>query len=529
MKKNKITRALLGAGALTLMSLSPAQAQDADGASIIRERCTACHIDSGDADKPFSRISEQRKTPEGWMMTISRMQKLRGAVIPADEKRALVKYLADNQGLAPAETEGLRYVLEKEPNVLESFDPLIQETCVRCHSGARMALQRRTEDEWKWLVHFHMGQQPTAELHAGARDRDWFGIALNQVAPKLGQDYALNTQQWSQWQAATKQPLNGSWAMSGFLPQKGNFNADVVVTQTDKDHYELTLNGQYEDGSKLSGSGKAVVYTGYEWRASVTVDGVKMRQVLAASADGKTLTGRMFERDADVMGGPVTAVKANAITKISPSYIKQGERKLITISGNQLKGSVALGSGVKVIRVESRDKNHLTVLVEASRSAAVGSRNVQVGKTSSKAALAVYDQLARVDITPVESIARVGGAGGMIPKQKSWYRAVGYAAGQDGKPGTADDLRLGYMPATWSLKPFDEIAEHDDDIKYAGTIDSRGIFTPGDAGPNPDRKMSTNNVGNLAVVGTVQDGQQTVSAQTHLLVTVQKFVQALID
>ena len=123
----------------------------------------------------------------------------------------------------------------------------------------------------------------------------------------------------------------------------------------------------------------------------------------------------------------------------------------------------------------------------------------------------------------------MGGAGGPIPKQKSWYRAVGYAAGADGEPGTADDLRLGYMPAQWSLKPFDEIAEHDNDIQYAGTIDDRGIFTPGDAGPNPERKMSTNNVGNLTVIGTVQDGDQKISGESHLLVTVQKFVRALID
>ena len=79
------------------------------------------------------------------------------------------------------------------------------------------------------------------------------------------------------------------------------------------------------------------------------------------------------------------------------------------------------------------------------------------------------------------------------------------------------------------LKPFDEIAEHDNDIKYAGTIDKDGIFTPGDAGLNPERKMSTNNVGNLSVVGTVVDGGNSVQGEAHLLVTVQKFVKPVIE
>ena len=529
LKKNKITRALLGTGALTLAGLVPAQAQVADGESIIRDRCLACHTDTGNAAAPFSRISEQRKTPEGWMMTISRMEQQRGAAISAQEKRALVKYLADTQGLAPAETEGVRYVLEKEPNVMESFDPLLQETCVRCHSGARVALQRRTEDEWKWLVHFHMGQQPTAELHAGARDRAWFDIALNQVAHKLGNDYGLNTEEWSQWQAVEKKSLEGRWAMSGYLPQKGQFDATVVISQNDNDHYSVTLEGQYADGTPMSGTGKAIVYTGYEWRGSMTINGIKMRQVFAASEDGQSLEGRMYQRNDDVLGGDVVAVKNSAITAITPSYIKQGERKLLTISGNKLNGSIRLGVGVKVISIIERDDNRTVVLAEASRSAKVGSRDIKVGRTAADDMLAVYDELARVEITPSDSIARVGGGGGPIPKQRSWYRAVGYAAGADGKAGTADDLRLGYMPAQWTLKPFDEIAQHDNDIKYAGTIDDRGIFVPGDAGPNPERKMSTNNVGNLTVVGTVHDGNQKVSGESHLLVTVQTFVRALID
>ena len=53
-----------------------------------------------------------------------------------------------------------------------------------------------------------------------------------------------------------------------------------------------------------------------------------------------------------------------------------------------------------------------------------------------------------------------------------------------------------------SAKPywyFDEAAAEMKDAQYAGTIGPTGIFQPGDAGPNPERPMSANNVGDLNV------------------------------
>jgi quinohemoprotein amine dehydrogenase len=109
------------------------------------------------------------------------------------------------------------------------------------------------------------------------------------------------------------------------------------------------------------------------------------------------------------------------------------------------------------------------------------------------------------------------------------YRAVGYAAGPDGKAGTRDDLKLGYMPAKWAIAPADHTAEEELDHKFAGSIDANGVFTPGDAGPNPQRKMSANNVGRLRVVATVEYGGSPVSGQGKLLVSVPDFVQEVLD
>ena len=46
-----------------------------------------------------------------------------------------------------------------------------------------------------------------------------------------------------------------------------------------KDLYTVKVDGEYADGSAFKGKGSAIVYTGYEWRANLSIDGVSMRQV----------------------------------------------------------------------------------------------------------------------------------------------------------------------------------------------------------------------------------------------------------
>ena len=63
------------------------------------------------------------------------------------------------------------------------------------------------------------------------------------------------------------------------------------------------------------------------------------------------------------------------------------------------------------------------------------------------------------------------------------------------------------------------------DAAFAGNMDSEmGLFAPASAGPNPLRPYGTNNIGNLSVTATVEDGGRQVDGQGHLFVTVQRFV-----
>ncbi|MBV1789988.1 quinohemoprotein amine dehydrogenase subunit alpha [Marinobacterium sp. D7] len=529
---NKSTRrTLIGSGVLLLAGMASVSVQADDARQIIRDRCLACHTESGDRSTPsFSRISEQRKTPEGWQFTINRMINLRGLDISADEKRELIRYLADTQGLAPSEAEPFRYLLEQDTNLVEEGgDPALAETCARCHSAARFGLQRRTTEEWQLLVNFHMGQFPTTEFHSLARDRKWYEIAHDEVAVKLGEQYPLLTPAWDNWKQAVKTDLDGRWRVTGFVPGKGEYDAWMSASKADDGRYNLTLEGQYTDGSPLSGSGKATVYTGYEWRATLDIDGVKMRQVMAADAKGESMKGRMFLAAEREIGGALNAVKdtqAAAVVAVMPSYLRVGESTELTIIGQNLNGDVDLGPGVKVEKLLDRSDDRIHLIAKATGSEGV--QSIQVGKAELASGLAVYSELARVDVMPKNAVARIGGLSQM-PKVRTAYRAVGYSAGVDGKPGTEDDLRLGYMPASWSIKPADEIAAEDKDAQFAGSIDAAGIFTPGDDGPNPQRKMSANNVGRLTVVANVEEAGKQVAGEGSLIVSVPDFVRRVLD
>src|SRR5699024_12400962 len=116
--------------------------------TIFEETCGTCHSRgrlgraSAITGADFSGMRGQRKTRAGWLMIIARMQVTHGVNITQDERRVLVKHLADSQGLAPSESESYRYALERRLNEVEEFRDSeselaeLGEMCARCHSGA---------------------------------------------------------------------------------------------------------------------------------------------------------------------------------------------------------------------------------------------------------------------------------------------------------------------------------------------------------------------------------------------------------
>ena len=105
---------------LLLSFAIPACAVAATGSELLQANCIGCHTPDGEGR--LSRIAEQRKTPEGWLMTLVRMQQVHqipiNALDSADPVQEMVKYLADTQGLAPSESWDYRYILERRLNTI---------------------------------------------------------------------------------------------------------------------------------------------------------------------------------------------------------------------------------------------------------------------------------------------------------------------------------------------------------------------------------------------------------------------------
>ena len=134
----------------------------------IINNCTECH--TRDSAGIISRLSYLRKTPEGWEMTVRRMASLNSVDLKPDDARAIVRYLSNNQGLAPTEAQPGRFDAERRMiNYQYTGDAATNRTCRACHSMGRAVLQRRTRGEWELLVATHRGLYPNSDFQAFRR------------------------------------------------------------------------------------------------------------------------------------------------------------------------------------------------------------------------------------------------------------------------------------------------------------------------------------------------------------------------
>jgi len=95
--------------------------------------------------------------------------------------------------------------------------------------------------------------------------------------------------------------------------------------------------------------------------------------------------------------------------------------------------------------------------------------------------------------------------------------------------GSADDLDLGPVKAVWKLG--EAFTSYDDnDLLFVGSIDQNGLFTPAVEGPNPARRRSTNNAGDVWVEAsyTPEGASQELKARAFLLVSVPVYRMNLI-
>ena len=515
---------------------------------VVKARCGGCH--RSDDKGRMSRISYRRATPENWEKTIKRMVALNHATLSPEDARTILKYLADRQGLAPEELRPIAFEPERRTIEYEyKADEMTANLCQSCHTMARVLSERRTKEEWELLLAMHRGYYPLvdnqpmngpqgfrrtrpAETEPGPDGRPPDNRQpMDRALEHLTKTLPLETSAWSAWSAAMQSPkLAGRWAVVGTQTGKGSIYGVVTIAADASAPDSFTTDIRYtiaRTGETVTRTGKALVYTGYQWRGR---DG-DWREVLFVERDWKSIWGRWFTGAYDETGIDVTLTRlANdpVVFGASVSAIKTGSSaQNIRIFGANLPASIkpediGLGRGVKATRVVSAKADEIAIDVDVDASAPIGARDLSVAGTVKPAAFVVYDKVDAIKVLPLAGMARVGGA--VFPRQFAQFEAVGINNGPDGKPDTEDDLNLGLVTVRWSIEEY-TATFGDDDAQFVGTIDEHGLFTPNLDGPNPKRSGNRNNVGDVWVVAdyTLAGSGPTsrpIRARAHLLVTV---------
>jgi quinohemoprotein amine dehydrogenase len=512
----------------------------------VKKACSACH--QPDERGCLTRISYRRTTPEGWQETIKRMATLNGAPIDPTTARAVLRYLANEQGLAPEEARPAAFESERRIIEYEYANKDTEKVCGACHSVGRPMLQRRTKEEWDLLAAMHRGYYPLVDFQAFRTGRP----PASEVGPDgkppdrrqpvdkaldyLKAAYPLQTPEWSAW-TANRRParLAGRWALSGREPGRGFVFGEVTIAPKAGSDDEFTTEARYayaKGGAAVQRKGQAIVYTSFQWRGRTsTGDGDKepLREVMFVERDGRTMSGRWFTGAYDEKGLDVVLRKIGAdpvVLGAVPRALRTGTSASVRVYGANLPASLApadvdFGRGVRVTRVAPAEGG-VAVDLEVASDAPVGARDVLVAGAAAPAAAVVFSTVDSLKVTPQAGMARVGGI--QFPKGYQQFEATAYSNGADGKRDTKDDLDLGPVDVAWSIEEFTATIG-DDDKAWAGKIDAAGLFTPAEDGPNPKRKGNRNNVGDLWVVASLAPTSALhpaapLRARAHLIVTV---------
>ncbi len=512
---------------------------------VVVEACSKCH--QQDSTGRLSRISYERKTPEGWEMSIRRMVSINGMTLDPAAARQVLRYLADHQGLAPAESRPGRFETERRMiDYKYTADVRTETTCKACHSLGRVITQRRTKEEWELLLATHRGLYPDVDFQAFRRmgpppDTGDASHPMERAVVHLAKAFPLKTPEWTAWTATMRSPrLEGTWLLSGTEPGRGAFFGRVTMSAVAGAEGEFTTQASYRyalSGATASRSGRAIVYTGHQWRGRSTEVGKgedqAMREVMSVEPGWQEMSGRWFGGGYDEIGMDVTLTRISGgpmIAGVSLRGLRAGAESEVAIFGANLPSdatpaSVDFGPGVSVASVVRAAAEEVVVRVRVDAKAVIGVRDLSLGGTSLRDAVVVYDKVSRIKVLPQAGMARIGGV--VFPKQLQQFEAVAMNDGEDGKADTADDLMIGPVDATWSLEEY-VVTYDDEDLKYVGTLDARGLFTPNIDGPNLARPGKRNNIGDVWVVATFSPpdaGAKPLRGRAHLLVTVPLYMR----
>ncbi|MEQ1946226.1 MAG: quinohemoprotein amine dehydrogenase subunit alpha [Bryobacteraceae bacterium] len=459
--------------------------------ALVKTKCGACH--EADDRGSLKIISWTRTTPEGWQDALKRMILSENLMVTPPEARAIVKYLSDRHGLAPAEMQPVTYDVERRMHEETGLpSEAISRSCARCHTFAKPLSWRRSPEEWKRYLASHA--------------KRYSFPPLEEAAAYLGKSATLHSAEWNQWSTRPAAAgFNGRWLVTAYLAGYGRFYGEAQLqpvmeggTPSPNEFNTRVVLRSMRDGSILARTGRIAVYSGYAWRGrskgvgEVPAPGDpsnEAREVLWFSADQTSAEGRWFWGQYQEFGFDVHLQRySNTATLLALDHpsLKAGTKATpIRFVGENFPVKVAatditLGAGVTVTKVISSNAKEIVAEVDVAANAPSGRRTIAVGPASLANALVVYDRVDYLKITPESSLAAFGGEGKARGYQQ--YEVIGYHRGPDGRRHTADDLELGPVDATWSIEIFYEPEGHRTD--HVGEISENGFFTPNEKSAN---------------------------------------------
>jgi len=495
--------------------------------------CTACHIPK---DGKLDSIESVRMTPEGWRMTLSRMIRNHGLQLKEDEAHKILKYLADNYGLAPSEITPFEYALEERNSTLQGFDraglpPNVIGSCVQCHSFARIALQRRTPEMWARLPDLHEYFVPfvaSDTSSAGELNDPWRKVATGEAVPYFAKRFPFQTAAWKEWQAGPKPDYSGKWLVVGHDPAKGgDYTGVLTVTSSGDDQYSGKFTHDFSDGSSVSGTTDAVLYAKYQWRGRAQIGDSQEVEIFFGNENGTEMHGRRLLTPVGDLGMEETLYKAvggaQLLTTI-PKAIQAGTTIKVRLFGVSLPANISadaigVGDGLKVQSVAQSDDNTVTAEIVADSDAKAGPRTIKIAGVEGEQPFYLYKNVDYISITPERGYGRPGGVRG--PKVNQQFEAFGFTYGPDGKP-----VNIGRVgPLTWdTAERVSRIS--DDDVLYVGKVNQYGTFIAATDGPNPERIHSESNVGDVWVEAWYKPdpSKPPMGARAFMLLMPPKFV-----
>ena len=258
---------------------------------------------------------------------------------------------------------------------------------------------------------------------------------------QLSTAFPLTTPEWAAWSANMRPPqLQGQWALSGYQSGKGAIFGQVTIArQGGADSSEFTTEITYtvaSTGEHLKRTGKAIVYTGFQWRGrNTTTSGEErereLREVMFVDRDWRHASGRWFTGAYDEFGMDVQLQRVGGdpvlTRRRSDDAQSRRQRPAIVAVRRESPGArrccgFNFGPGITVDRI----------VCGGPRTARCGCFRCEgrdgrppVGvsqRRDGRCTIAVAGDIDYIKVTPEAGLARVGGAN--FPKQFQQFEAI---------------------------------------------------------------------------------------------------------